>query len=282
MSRSRTPLAALAVALAVAGAARADDAGDAGATGDAGGDAEAGLAEGIQPTTTADNWGCDVSASAPGPHAVSGASPLVWLVAAGLILRRRRRGALVAVALAGLLSSRPARAADEVGAPPPEPEPVTRRLALYFNPLSLLVDRYGASLEVMLASHHAVVAGAYYVYCATNSDSANLFEGVGGELGYRFYLGRNGPRGFYVGPSFSIAALTAVPQAGPSVGYLDLGGALDLGYQALVADRVLVGIGAGAQYTVATRSFPQQEVPASVYANGGLRPRVSLAIGVAF
>jgi MYXO-CTERM domain-containing protein len=271
VSPRRTSLAALALALAISGTARADDGGD------AGDDAEAG----VQPTTTGDNWTCD--ASAPGPRGAPGSSALPWLAAAGLLLhRRRRRATLVVSALVALLSARTSRAADEVGAPPPEPEPVARRLAIYVSPLSLLVDRYGGSLEIMLASHHALEAGAYYVYCATNSDSANLFEGVGGEVGYRFYLGRNGPRGFYIGPSFLLASMTAVPQAGPSMGYLDLGGALDLGYQALVVDRVLVGLGVGAQYTAATQSLPQQQVPASVYANGGLRPRVSLAIGVAF
>ncbi|HSQ67941.1 MAG TPA: hypothetical protein VLM85_32245 [Polyangiaceae bacterium] len=275
MIRRAAPLAALAVALALSGPARADDAGD------AGDDAEAGVVQGIQPTTTGDNLSC-----AAGTHARrdgQGGPLLASLALVALWLQRRRRGTAAAAALITLLSTPAVRAApDGVDAPPPEPEPVARHLALYVTPLSLLVDRYGASLEVMLASHHAIEAGAYYVYCSTNSDSGNLFEGVGGELGYRFYLGRNGPRGLYVGPSFLLAALTATPQAGPSVGYLDLGGALDLGYQALVADRVLVAIGAGAQYTVATKSFPEQQVPASVYANGGLRPRVSLAIGVAF
>ena len=274
MIRWSAPRAALAVALAISGPARADDAGD------AGDDAEADVAQGIQPTTTGDNWSCETSA--PARRGEPGGSSFAWIAVMGLLLCRRRRGAAASAALVTLLSATDVRAApDGVDTPPPEPEPVARHLAVYVNPLSLLVDRYGGSLEVMLASHHAVEAGAYYVYCATNSDSGNTFEGVGGELGYRFYLGRNGPRGLYLGPSFLLAALTAIPKAGPSVGYLDLGGALDLGYQALVADRVLVAIGAGAQYTAATKSFPVQQVPASVYANDGLRPRVSLAIGVA-
>ena len=275
--------AAFAATSTMASRARADDAGDASAS-----DAEAGVPEGIQPTTTSDNWSCQVSASSP-----VGSNRPAWELAAvalalSLRLRSRRRRKLVAPLVAAtLLAASPARAAPDgeamaIDAPPSEPEPPMRRLAIYVNPLSLLLDRYGGSIELALASHHVIEAGAYYVYCATNSDAGNVFEGVGGELGYRLYLGDNGPRGFYVGPSFLLAALTAIPQAGTSIGYLDLGGALDIGYQALVEGRVLVGIGAGAQYTVATKSFPPQQVPASVYANDGLRPRLSLAIGVAF
>lgn len=255
-----------------ANAARADDGGDASP-----GDAEAGVPEGIQPTTTGDNWGCDLGGRA------SGSALGLFSVAALALLVRRRRAALAAATLLVLLPARARAGGVDVDAPPrsDEAEPEARHFAVYLNPLSLIVDRYGASVEVMLASHHALEAGAYYVYCATNSDSNNVFSGVGGEIGYRFYLERNGPRGFYLGPSFLLAALTALPQAGASVDYLNLGGALDLGYQALLG-RVLVGIGAGAQYTVATKDFPQQQLAASVYANSGLRPRVSLAIGVAF
>lgn len=239
------------------------DAGDAGDAADA-------TEEGIAATTTPDNWNCSAS-----PHATLHASSAIFVAAmfGACILRRRRHLAALAFLAPSL-----AHAQDAIV----EQDPPTRHFAVYVNPLSLVVDRYGGSIEVLLASHHAIEAGAYYVYSATNSDTNNVFSGVGGELGYRFYLGKNGFRGFYAGPSFLIAALEATPQTGASVSFVNLGGALDIGWEALVVDRVLVGLGVGAQYTAATKSFPAQQIPASVYANDGIRPRVSVAIGVAF
>jgi hypothetical protein len=245
--------------------ALADDGGDAG---DASDDASP---EGIQATTTSDNLGCSQSGSRP---------DAAWLLLPLAIFGLRRRRALAAAAVALV----PATAHAQV--PPDElaeRAPEMRRFAVYVNPMSFIVNRYGASIEVLLASHHALEAGAYYVYSEVSDGvSNNVFRGVGGELGYRFYLGQNGFRGFYVGPSLLLAALEAVPRNGASVSYFDFGGALDLGWEALVADRVLVGIGAGAQYTTNTKTLPPQQIPASVYANDGIRPRVSIAIGVAF
>ncbi len=231
--------------------------------------------EGITETTTADNWNCTFAPShhASAPHVLA-----VALVAIAMRGRRRRW----MLALAGLFAGSTAHAQAAVDEEPREPDPPMRRVAIEWNPMSLLVTRYGPTIEVLLASHHALTAGAYYVYSATNSDTNNVFSGVGGEVGYRFYLGKNGFRGFYVGPSFLVAGLSAQPQTGPSISFFNVGGALDAGWQALVADRVLVGLGAGAEYTIATKTFPQQQIPASVYANSGFRPRVNIAIGVAF
>jgi hypothetical protein len=55
-----------------------------------------------------------------------------------------------------------------------------------------------------------------------------------------------------------------------------------VGYQALVADRVVVGAGVGAQYTLTDKSIPNQQFPANVYANAGLRPRLLFSVGWAF
>ena len=48
------------------------------------------------------------------------------------------------------------------------------------------------------------------------------------------------------------------------------------------ADRIVAGLGGGLEYTVPTQSFPTQELPASVYADRGLHPRILLGLGVAF
>jgi hypothetical protein len=168
---------------------------------------------------------------------------------------------------------------SSVGAPAGE----RRWLTLAYNPFTLQASRYGANVEVLLASHHVLAGTLYYASTVTNEDSfKNRFRGLGGELGYRYYTGTDGPRGLFFGPSLLLAALEAAPARGATTSFENYGVALDVGYQALVADRWVVGLGGGLQYNRPTTTFPQQELPASVYANPGVRPRLLLALGVAF
>ncbi len=248
---------------------------------------------GICGTTTPDNFGCST-----GPTSSSSGNPLVFiagagLIALGLLRRRARRSApVLALALAALSPALARADGPAATTPPPAPPldqprasapPPTRRLTISYNPFGLQISRYGGNVELTLASHHVVEGNLYYLYSHTNSDSNNVFSGFGGEIGYHYFFGENGPRGFYAGPSFLLGFFNAKAAAtGESTSFQNFGGALDVGYQAIVADRIVLGLGVGLQYTVPTVKFPQQEVPASVYANAGFRPRMLLAIGVAF
>src|SRR5262249_21737157 len=107
------------------------------------------------------------------------------------------------------------------------------------------------------------------------------FEGGGGEIGYRYYFGEGGPRGWFLGPSFLLSAITATAQNGDKTDYLNYGGALDARYQILIADRWAVNLGMGIQYTANDKNIPKQQFPALMLANDGLRPRFLLALGVA-
>lgn len=282
------PLAHLFVALALTinpAVALADDAGVDGAadaTTDDGG-------EGIRETTTPDNWGCSatpiVGASATGGALVGFA--LVLLV---LARSRRRRVLLASSGVALLATAVPVAARAEPPAQPSadalrevevEPPPM-RRFTIALSPLGPMVARWGGSLELTLASHHAIGLSGAYVHSHTNEDTNNVFRGGIGEIGYRYYFGEGGARGFFLGPSFILGRLEAVPERGASTSYWNLGGALDAGFSALVADRVLFALGAGVQYTAPTATFPAQELPASIYARPGVRPRLLLAIGIAF
>jgi Protein of unknown function (DUF3575) len=163
----------------------------------------------------------------------------------------------------------------------PSGEP--RHFTVTWNPLTLFVVRAELSVEAMLTDHHVIQLTGFYGSTTTNTDSDNnVFRGWGGELGYRWYSGTGGPRGLYVAPSFLLAHYTAIPMTGAEVPYWNLGGALDVGWQAILADRWVAGLGGGLQYTVPTHTFPAQELPASVYSTRGLRPRVLLGLGVAF
>jgi hypothetical protein len=158
-----------------------------------------------------------------------------------------------------------------------------RWLTLSYNPFTLQASRYGANAELLVASHHVVAGTLYWANTLTNEDSfSNRFRGIGGEIGYRYYTGHDGPRGLFFGPSFLLGAFDAIPARGATTHFGNYGLAVDFGYQALVADRWVVGVGGGIQYNRPDKTFPQQEVPASVYANPGVRPRLLLALGVAF
>jgi Protein of unknown function (DUF3575) len=164
-----------------------------------------------------------------------------------------------------------------------EPSGQPRHFTFTYNPATLFLVRAEASFEVMLADHHVLQLTGFYGSTTTNSDSFNnVFRGGGGELGYRWYSGTGGPRGLYIAPSFLAAGYVAIPQRGAQVPYANFGGAIDVGYQAIFADRWVLGLGGGLQYTVPTVTFPAQELPASVYSIRGLRPRLLLALGVAF
>ena len=178
-------------------------------------------------------------------------------------------------------TSSPEESIDEgtIGSPRGE----RRWLTIAYNPFTLQASRYGANVELLLASHHVVAGTLYWASTVTNEDSFNnRFRGIGGELGYRYYTGHDGPRGIFIGPSFLLGSFEAIPARGASTSFENYGLALDVGYQALVADRWVVGLGGGLQYNRPSTTFPQQELPASVYANPGVRPRLLLALGVAF
>jgi hypothetical protein len=186
------------------------------------------------------------------------------------------------------------------------PTGATRHVTLTWNPLTLFAMRAQFSLELMLTDHHVLELTGFFASTRTNevySDACKalntphtcadttLFQGGGGEFGYRWYSGREGPRGFYVGPSFLLGHYTATPARGEgtraevqgvAIPFWNYGGAIDLGYQAILADRFVAGVGGGLQYTLPSHTFPAQELPASVYANRGLRPRFMITLGVAF
>ncbi|MEI7893002.1 MAG: DUF3575 domain-containing protein [Myxococcales bacterium] len=238
---------------------------------------DAGVLEGIQPTTTPDNFGCALSAVSQ-----SWAPWALGLLGLALLLRlRARRAGLLTLSVFVLAPMASATVNDD--APLASPRGAPRRVALSWNPLTLHLEHYGANVEVLVASHHALVLSPFYAWTRTNADSNNnVFRGIGGELGYRWYEGHDGPRGFFLGPSVLLGSYTAVPKVGSSVPFWNFGLAVDVGYQALVADRWVVGLGAGLQYTIPTETFPQQELPASVVAIRGLRPRLLVSLGAAF
>jgi hypothetical protein len=172
--------------------------------------------------------------------------------------------------------------------------PPRRILSIEFNPLPLIIGKVSFNAVIAPVDHHALVLAPFYVSTNTwpivvvpdNAPAATLpqqtFSGFGGEIGYRYYTGLGGPRGFFAGPSFIIGAMSAKAQNGSTESYQDLGLALDVGYELLVMDSVALALGAGAQYTAPDKTIPSQQFPADVYSNGKLMPRALASIGWAF
>jgi hypothetical protein len=189
--------------------------------------------------------------------------------------------------------------------PPPvdvalhEVPPPHRALTIEWNPLALFIDRLSLNVVVVPGDHHALILSPFYTWAktvpyATSIDAngntlpytlnvlAQTFHGFGGELGYRYYFEKGGPRGFFLGPSLVLAGITAKAGNGSETPFVDFGVAADAGYEALIADTIAVSVGAGAQYVVTSKSIPEQQLPASIYANNAVRPRLLASIGFSF
>jgi hypothetical protein len=215
--------------------------------------------------------------------------------------RRRHLSTTLGAALILLAAApRPARAdtVDERRASTPvrDEAPPRRVLTLEWNPVALLLQRVSLNVEVAPAEHHAIVLTPFYFYARTSGFKrpapglpgtnevveAQRFEGFGGEIGYRYYGGAGGARGPYAGVSVFAMFPTATAGNGTQTSFTDYGVAADVGYQALIASHWLVSVGGGVQYTFVSRSIPNQQEPASVYANRGVLPRLDVSLGYAF
>jgi hypothetical protein len=192
--------------------------------------------------------------------------------------RRLRALALSSVAIATLVAL-PA-AADEPPAAPPtdteapdsnasnadEPEHIQdidpdilaaerfRRVTLIGNPFGLMVGRVSPEVQLMMAPHHGLVFNPYirviddFVLLTT---SLRREFGYGAELGYRYFTGKRGANGLFIGPSViaahdHVAAgidahSLAVGPENPSY----VGAILDAGAQGILDSGFTIGGGAG-------------------------------------
>jgi hypothetical protein len=174
------------------------------------------------------------------------------------------------------------------------PPPPWRTVAIELNPVPLLtIGKLSANLLIVPVEHHAIVLSPFYTSTTTapifvyddQGHGTQLpeqkFTGFGAELGYRYYFGAAGPRGLFLGPSLVVARMTATAGDGTKTDFIDLGVAADMGYELLVADRIAVSLGAGLQVITTSKTIPDQQFPAKIYANGGVLPRVLFSIGAA-
>jgi len=135
-------------------------------------------------------------------------------------------------------------------APPPSYDyaPSRRDLSLRLNPVPLVEARLSADVEILVASHHALVLSPNVTFAAHRGEliaygfgfTADRSTGFGGEAGYHYWVRRD-LEGIFLGPSLVFGS-TATPNL-PSHGYF--GVALDVGYQAVIANGFTVAVGGG-------------------------------------
>ena len=216
----------------------------------------------------------------------------LWMAAAFTVAEPVRAEEATSANVAPPVAASAPRASDPLHqAPLTWPDGPRRRFALLYDPFSIALSRYGLTLQLIPVSHHALILTGYYMYTNTNSDSNNNFRGGGGEIGYHYFFGHNGPRGLHIGPSFLLGHFDGVHfddnhvQSGDAVHFFTWGVAADIGWQAILLDRLVLGVSAGVQYeqpTVSTNVLPIQELPAGYYTNRGVHPRLQIHVGFAF
>ena len=69
---------------------------------------------------------------------------------------------------------------------------------------------------------------------------------------------------------------------GTGTSFTTIGGALDIGGQAVIGPGVVIGGGFGLQYTEASKSFADLPLTAAILAGGGVRPRFLFSVGYSF
>jgi hypothetical protein len=244
---------------------------------------------------TSNGSGCGLTSRGDGGG--STAAPVFGAAFLLMLLAARRRAAFAALAVT--LTPLGARAETDPGAVDVRiaPAPVPRRwLSVEWNPLPLFtLSKASLNVAFAPAEHHALTLSPFYSWAQTEpvylldaqgNPTVRLphqtFDGFGAELGYRYYSGAGGLRGFFAGPSLITAHFVAGAENGEQVPFWDFGIAVDAGWQMLIADHLLLSAGAGVQYLFQDRTIPPQSFPARLYANGGVLPRVLLSIGWAF
>ena len=166
-----------------------------------------------------------------------------------------------------------------------------KHISLEVNPLGLAIGRYSISGEYVIVKHHAVTITPFYanapVTVTVNGKELDggALTGFGGELGYRFYTGSKGANGFFVGPSALFGSYSqSAPGGGSSQSFSAIGGALDIGGQAILGPGIVIGGGFGLQYTKNSEELDtgNLNLASAVIAGGGIRPRFLLSAGYSF
>jgi len=161
-------------------------------------------------------------------------------------------------------------------------------VAVTWNPLGLMVGgRISFNLEWAPVTHHVVIVSPHFantsqdVTVSPDVTRSNTFSGVGGEIGYRYYTGRKGMNGVFVGPSLVGGVYNADLISGEKA-FTNIGIAADVGVQQIFFDHLALGAGVGIMYLNVSRDFGDLPAGPSTIAEQGVKPRFLAQAGYAF
>jgi len=171
-----------------------------------------------------------------------------------------------------------------------QPEPEPKHFNIMLNPLGFFIGRYSIQAEYLPLLHHAITLTPFYTHAPVkvteNGQEVDLgsLNGGGAELGYRFYTGKKGPNGFFVGPSFLFGSYSSSQTGAANQSFTSVGGAIDFGGQAVVGPGITIGGGFGIQYTKTSEDINTENLnlASAIIAGGGTRPRFLFSVGYAF
>jgi hypothetical protein len=147
--------------------------------------------------------------------------------------------------------------------------------------------RLAITAEWSPATHHAILISPQFVHTTQHvnvtqdSTIQQSYTGGGGEIGYRYYSGRRGMNGLYIGPSVLAGVYNASLPDGDHA-FTNIGLAVDAGIQAIIANHLIVGGGGGIEYLSVSKNFNDVPGGASYVAQRGLKPRVGIQVGYGF
>lgn len=156
------------------------------------------------------------------------------------------------------------------------------------NPLSLLGGQLSFTGEYAAAPHHVVTVSPKFIRTSAdiamgdNTFRTQSFSGGAVEAGYRYYTGRRGMEGLFVGPSLILGVFNASLVNAENQAFTNVGLAVDAGVQTILFDHLTLGAGAGIAYVNVSHNFGDLPMAPSAIAATGFKPRLLAAAGYAF
>ncbi len=163
-----------------------------------------------------------------------------------------------------------------------EPSRPASRHVLVANLLATLIGRFGVDYAFLPVAHHALQVGGH-VQLLPPLGRTDEVTGFGGELGYRFYSGRSGPSGLFVGASGLLGRYHWIEggdeaHQGTNTRY---GVAVDAGYSLFAGKNFVFALGAGVELAALSGSPGVPEL-ARLIVRTGIGPRGLVQMGFAF
>ena len=133
--------------------------------------------------------------------------------------------------------------------------------AIEWSPLGLISGgRLSLNLEWAPVTHNVILVSPHLVHTTadiatdSNTTTEQAFTGFGGEIGYRYYTGRRGMNGVFLGPSVIAGVYNAGLPDGDQA-FTNIGVAADLGLQEIFWNHLVVGGGVGVEYLHVSHDF---------------------------